>query len=295
MDVSTTTMSIPGHARGRHGGHGRDGAWACRPAWADRRSSCGSACVRRRGRRGTPEAQHEIPPGMNMGAALPLIGYTPTQGTRAVRRREADGEAQGAAAPVLGLRRCHPAGPAEDRRHGEDVADRVRQGDGRTLAARSRRRLAQCAAHVAQRTREAAGAARGEPARQPAREGQRHAGDPLRDRRQAGLHGAVRGEGGGADERAHAAVVDDGAQRAGLLPAGDGRAAERRRDDHLDVERAAGHGLGPDELPAQRFRAPDDHREGGAAGECHELHDSRRASSRAWKARWSTASRTARS
>jgi len=80
MDVSTTTMSIPGMPAG--GMAGMAGMAMGMPAgmggpqkqlWLGLRSAQRAS--------GTPEAQHEIPPGMNMGAALPLIGHTPTQGT----------------------------------------------------------------------------------------------------------------------------------------------------------------------------------------------------------------------
>jgi hypothetical protein len=81
MDVATTTMSIPGMPAGGMGaiagmaGMGMAGMGGPqKQLWLGLRSSHKAA--------GTPESQHEIPPGMNMGAALPLVGYVPAQGAR---------------------------------------------------------------------------------------------------------------------------------------------------------------------------------------------------------------------
>lgn len=80
VDVATTTMTIPGMPAGGMGG--MMAGMAGMPAgmggpqkqlWLGLRSSQRAS--------GAPEAQHEIPPGMNMGAALPLIGSAPTQGS----------------------------------------------------------------------------------------------------------------------------------------------------------------------------------------------------------------------
>ncbi len=81
VDVGTRTMSIPGMPAGGMGGmagmpgmpSGMGGPQ--KELWLGLRSSQRPS--------GTPEAQHMIPPGMNMGPALPLLGAPPAQPGRA--------------------------------------------------------------------------------------------------------------------------------------------------------------------------------------------------------------------
>jgi hypothetical protein len=77
MDVGTRTMSIPGMPAGGMSGMPGMPAGMGGPQkelWLGLRSTQRAS--------GTPEAQHMIPPGMDMGPALPLLGTTPTQGGR---------------------------------------------------------------------------------------------------------------------------------------------------------------------------------------------------------------------
>jgi hypothetical protein len=72
VDVGTRTMSIPGMPAGGMSGMPGMPAGMGGPQkelWLGLRSSQKAS--------GTPEAQHMIPPGMNMGPALPLLGATP--------------------------------------------------------------------------------------------------------------------------------------------------------------------------------------------------------------------------
>ncbi|MFO1315855.1 MAG: hypothetical protein U1F58_09635 [Burkholderiales bacterium] len=77
VDVGTRTMSIPGMPAGGMGGMaGMPGMPAGmggpqKELWLGLRSSQRAS--------GTPEAQHMIPPGMDMGPALPLLGVPPAQ------------------------------------------------------------------------------------------------------------------------------------------------------------------------------------------------------------------------
>jgi hypothetical protein len=73
VDVGTRTMSIPGMPAGgagmMGGMMGGMGMGPQKELWLGLRST-------HRGS-GTPEAQHQIPPGMNMGTALPLLAPPP--------------------------------------------------------------------------------------------------------------------------------------------------------------------------------------------------------------------------
>ena len=93
-----------------------------------------------------------------------------TAGTawRAVRRGEAAGEAQGADARLLGLRRHHPAGAAARRRHREDDAAAVRAGAREPFAAGPLERDPQRAVPLAERAGAEAGAGQCLAARRPA-------------------------------------------------------------------------------------------------------------------------------
>ena len=294
VDVATRTMSIPGMPAGGMGGMaGMPGMPAGmggpqKELWLGLRSSHRAS--------GPPEAQHMIPPGMDMGPALPLLAPPPAQPGRADYDEEKPPEKPKARMLIYW-------GCGDTIRPGQPkVADTEKMSMvefGQALAGRSppeRWSAIRNMQYVWPNEREKKQVpAQREPARRPARARQRDARHQVRDRRPAGLHAAARDHGDGADQRADAAVVGDDFRGAGLLPAGDGLPAERQRDDHLDVERAAGHGLGPHELPAQRLRAPDDQREGGAARVAPRRAPSRRACSRVSRVAWSTASRTARS
>jgi len=78
VDVGTRTMSIPGMPAGGMSGMPGMPAGMGGPQkelWLGLRSTQRPA--------GAPEAQHMIPPGMEMGPALPLLGAAPVQGGRA--------------------------------------------------------------------------------------------------------------------------------------------------------------------------------------------------------------------
>jgi hypothetical protein len=77
VDVATRTMSIPGMPAGGMSGIPGMPAGMGGPQkelWLGLRSSQRAS--------GAPEAQHMIPPGMDMGPALPLTGFAPAQGGR---------------------------------------------------------------------------------------------------------------------------------------------------------------------------------------------------------------------
>jgi hypothetical protein len=83
VDVGTRTMSIPGMPAGGMSGMPGMPAGMGGPQkelWLGLRSTQKAS--------GTPEAQHMIPPGMNMGPALPLLGAAPVQGQRGERYDE---------------------------------------------------------------------------------------------------------------------------------------------------------------------------------------------------------------
>jgi hypothetical protein len=77
VDIGTRNMSIPGMPAGGMGGMagmmmgGGMGGGPQKELWLGLRSTQKPA--------GSPEAQHEIPPGMNMGRALPLLPPPPVQ------------------------------------------------------------------------------------------------------------------------------------------------------------------------------------------------------------------------
>ena len=75
VDIGTRTMSIPGMPAGgggmMGGMMGGMGMGPQKELWLGLRSTHKGS--------GTPEAQHQIPPGMNMGPALPLLAPPPAQ------------------------------------------------------------------------------------------------------------------------------------------------------------------------------------------------------------------------
>ena len=142
----------------------------------------------------------------------------------------------------------------------------VRQDDRRSLAAGALERDPQCAVHVAERARAQDGAPGGEPARRPARPWQRDARHPVRDRRQAGLHGA--------DARSRRPARSSGPTPLSwsTIPTAQGYFLQamgfRQNGNEMIIWTSSelqDTGWGLMSLPAQRFRAPDDRRQGGAA------------------------------